>query len=84
MRVAGEPPGGIVHLAGSGACSWFSFASEIVELAGLACDVRPVPTTEMPRPATRPAYSVLGTERGGGLPRLPSWQDGLSEYWRHG
>ncbi len=74
------PPAGIVHLAGAGACSWFEFATEIVDAAGVACEVRPVPTTQMPRPATRPAYSVLGTERAEKLPRLPHWRAGLAEY----
>ena len=49
-------------------------------MAGLDCHVQPVPTSEMPRPATRPAYSVLGTERAAEVPRLASWQEGLAEY----
>jgi dTDP-4-dehydrorhamnose reductase len=69
---------GVLHVAGSGSCSWFEFATAIVAAAGLDCVVRPVPTTEMPRPATRPAYSVLGSERA--APRLPEWRHGLEEY----
>jgi dTDP-4-dehydrorhamnose reductase len=39
-----------------------------------------VPTTAaaFQRPAPRPAYSVLGTERG--APQLPPWQDGVAGY----
>lgn len=75
----GPPSPGIVHLAGAGSCSWFELATQIVELAGLDCRVRPVSTAEMPRPATRPAYSVLGTERDD-VPQLPPWLQGLEEY----
>jgi dTDP-4-dehydrorhamnose reductase len=41
--------------------------------------VQPATTDEFPRPATRPAYSVLGSERRD-APRLPPWQDGLAAY----
>jgi dTDP-4-dehydrorhamnose reductase len=36
----------------------------------------------MPRPATRPAYSVLRSERGGAVPSLPDWREGLAEYMK--
>jgi dTDP-4-dehydrorhamnose reductase len=75
---AGAP--GTLHVAGGGACSWYEFARRIVELTGLDCDVRPCTTAEMPRPAPRPAYSVLGTERGDEVPRLEPWEDGLEQY----
>jgi dTDP-4-dehydrorhamnose reductase len=65
---------GIHHRAGGGQCSWFEFAREIVAKAGLDCDVQPCTTEEFPRPAPRPAYSVLA----GG--ELPTWQDGLEAY----
>lgn len=77
---ATAPPAGIVHLTGSGSCSWYEFAREIVTAAGLECEVSPCSTAEMPRPAQRPAYSVLGTERAAEAPRLPGWRDGLDEY----
>jgi dTDP-4-dehydrorhamnose reductase len=75
-----SPPLGVVHVAAGEACSWYEFAREIVAGAGLRCEVRPCTTAEMPRPAARPAYSVLGSERGGEAPALPSWRDGLAEY----
>lgn len=73
-------PLGIVHVAGGGSCSWFEFAKEIVEQANLDCEVSPCATEEMPRPARRPAHSVLGTERGDEIPSLPPWRAGLEEY----
>lgn len=78
---SGEPPvRGIVHAAAAGACSWYEFARAIVEHADAACEVRPGTTEELGRPAPRPAYSVLGTERPGEAPRLPGWREGLTVY----
>jgi dTDP-4-dehydrorhamnose reductase len=68
---------GVHHMAGSGWCSWFEFAREIFERAGLACEVEPCTTADYPLPAVRPAWSVLGSERGH---RLPARQEGLDAY----
>jgi dTDP-4-dehydrorhamnose reductase len=76
----GGPPVGLVHVAADGECSWFEFATEIVASAGLRCEVKPVPTTAFPRPAPRPAYSVMRSERD--APTLPHWRRGLEEYMR--
>jgi dTDP-4-dehydrorhamnose reductase len=80
VDLATRQPVGTVHVAGAGSCSWFEFAREIVAAAGLSCEVRPCSTAEMPRPARRPAYSVLGTERQDEAPALPDWREGLAEY----
>jgi dTDP-4-dehydrorhamnose reductase len=69
---------GLLHVAGGGECSWFDFAGEIVAAARLETEVRPVPTSDMPRPATRPPYSVLRSARE--APQLPEWRRGLEEY----
>jgi dTDP-4-dehydrorhamnose reductase len=69
---------GLMHVAGGGSCSWFEFAREIVERAGVDSQVQPCSSDEFPRPAHRPAYSVLASERGS--PTLPAWQDGLDAY----
>jgi dTDP-4-dehydrorhamnose reductase len=74
LALANSEDYGIHHRAGAGHCSWFEFARAIVERAELDCRVEPCTTEEFPRPAPRPAYSVLG---GGDL---PSWQDGLDAY----
>ena len=68
---------GVHHMSAAGSCSWFQFAREIFARAGSDTVVEPCTTAEFPRPAPRPAYSVLGSERGH---RLPSWQDGLDAY----
>jgi dTDP-4-dehydrorhamnose reductase len=71
---------GVVHYADDDACSWFDFASAIAEGSGI--DVRPVGSAEFPRPAVRPAYSVLSTERYERLTGVSpeSWRAGLAEY----
>ncbi len=73
-----SPPVGIQHVAGGGVCSWYEFARETVAVSGVSCEVRACTTADMPRPATRPAYSVLRSERD--APVLPDWQRGLAEY----
>jgi dTDP-4-dehydrorhamnose reductase len=71
-----ERPGGVWHLAADGDCTWADFAEAIFEEAGMDCRVRRISTAEFPRPARRPAYSVLRSEREG-APKLPHWREGL-------
>jgi dTDP-4-dehydrorhamnose reductase len=75
-----HPPIGILHMAGGGQCSWYEFAREIVARSGEECAVKPGLTADLARPAPRPAFSVLGTERGSGTPALPDWRHGLAVY----
>ena len=49
----------MVHAANDGQCSWFELARTVAELAALDCRVQPCLTADMPRPAVRPAFSVL-------------------------
>jgi dTDP-4-dehydrorhamnose reductase len=77
LSLAGTDDHGVHHMAASGACSWFEFAREIFTRAGVDTRVEPCSTEEFPRPAPRPAYSVLGSERGN---RLPDWREGLDAY----
>jgi dTDP-4-dehydrorhamnose reductase len=71
---------GVVHVAGGGECSWYGFAGAIVAAAGADCDVLPGRTADLERPAPRPGYSVLRSERGADVPLLPDWQEGLSAF----
>jgi dTDP-4-dehydrorhamnose reductase len=72
---AGVQPG-VWHLAAAGDCTWAEFAEAIFEEAGLHTRVRRITTDELARPASRPAYSVLRSERVG-APQLPHWREGL-------
>jgi dTDP-4-dehydrorhamnose reductase len=80
LELAVTRPLGVVHVAGGGRCSWYEFAREIVSASGLACAVRPIRTEDLGLPAPRPAFSVLGSEREGEVPKLPDWRQGLSDY----
>ena len=80
LATAPDRPVGVTHAAAAGRCSWFHFAREIVAAAGIDCDVKPCTTAEFPRPAPRPAFSVLASERGDEVPRLPAWEQGLTEF----
>jgi dTDP-4-dehydrorhamnose reductase len=73
---------GVVHAVNAGVTTWHGFACEIVRRLGADVEVLPVTTAEFPRPARRPAYSVLDTTRLVelvGTP-LPPWQEGLAHY----
>lgn len=76
---------GIYHFTDetNGGISWHDFAKEIVRLSGLNTKVVPITTAEFPRPAKRPAYSVLDTmlfsEVTGYSPK--DWKDSLKMYF---
>ena len=70
---------GLVHLTGAGSVSWNGFAEEIFRQAEVGCEVEPASSEQMARPAPRPAYSVLESEREDVLP-MPPWEDGLAGY----
>jgi dTDP-4-dehydrorhamnose reductase len=76
VRELVELPRGIWHLAARGECTWFEFTSAIFEEAQIECRVRATTTEELGRPAPRPAYSVLRSERPD-APELPHWREGL-------
>jgi len=72
---------GIVHVTNSGDCTWYDFATEIVRLSRMNTTVRPVTTAEFPRPAKRPAYSVLSPDSLHAYNlHMPHWQDALRRY----
>jgi len=70
-----DRPHGTWHLAAQGECTWAEFAHAIFEEAGIDCRVREISTKELDRPAPRPAYSVLRSDKG--APELPHWREGL-------
>jgi dTDP-4-dehydrorhamnose reductase len=70
---------GIHHMAAAGACSWYDFAREIFDQAKVECLVLSATTDMLGRPAPRPAYSALASQREHAI-ELPPWRDGLSAY----
>jgi dTDP-4-dehydrorhamnose reductase len=73
---------GIYHSTSEGQCSWFDFASAIIKAYTIPVTVLPCTTKEFPRPAPRPAYSVLENQtlKQLGLNIMPQWEAGLREY----
>jgi dTDP-4-dehydrorhamnose reductase len=79
---ASDQPGGVWHCTSTGEASWYVFARAIFAELGLdPARVQPTTTDKFPRPAPRPAYSVLGGRkwRRAGLPQMPHWRDALHE-----
>jgi dTDP-4-dehydrorhamnose reductase len=72
---------GVFHAAVEGSCSWNELAVEAFHVAGAECRVLPTTSDRFPRPARRPAFSVLATERDPGL-RLPPWTEGVGAHVR--
>jgi dTDP-4-dehydrorhamnose reductase len=70
---------GVHHMAGGGRCSWYDFAVEIFSQAGLDTRVLSMTSDMLDRPAPRPAYSVLVSEREHPV-LLPDWREGLADY----
>jgi dTDP-4-dehydrorhamnose reductase len=73
---------GVFHVTNGGATTWFGFARAILEAVGADPErVHAISTAELdpPRPAPRPANSVLDNMalRLSRLPPLPDWEDGL-------
>ena len=69
-------PRGVWHLTAQGDCTWADLAEAVFSEAGIDCRVRRISTEELGRPAPRPAYAVLRSERAG-APVLPHWREGL-------
>jgi dTDP-4-dehydrorhamnose reductase len=83
VALAQGPATGVFHAAAAGRCSWFDLAREALAAAGSPCRVVPTTTAEFPRPAPRPAFSVLASERGADAVALPDWRSGLAAHLAH-
>jgi dTDP-4-dehydrorhamnose reductase len=79
VAIAERGATGVMHVAGSGQCSWFELAVATFAEAGIDCRVRPQRTADLGRPAPRPAFSVLTSTRDD-VPVLPHWRDGLRAH----
>ena len=68
-------PYGTYHVCGSGSTTWYGFAKEIYAQAGLEVNLKPCTTDKFPRPAKRPAYSVMDNDK-----ICRNWQAALKDY----
>jgi dTDP-4-dehydrorhamnose reductase len=74
---------GTYHVTNSGSCSWYELALRSVEWAGVAgAGVKPVKTDQFPRPAPRPACSILSNALmlREGFPPMRPWQEAAQDY----
>ena len=74
---------GVFHVTGGGEpTSWYDVAREIVTQTGAGTEVVPVTSERFPRPARRPAYSVLDCSKAEGLlgETMPEWRGVLGRY----
>ncbi len=76
---------GVYHCTGKGECSWYEFAKEIMECAGIEAIVSPCTTEEFPRPAKRPAYSSLENMmlKATVGDNMRHWKDALKAYFEN-
>jgi dTDP-4-dehydrorhamnose reductase len=84
IELAATGARGIYHATSAGQTTWFELARQIFELLGTDPErVQPTTSEAYPRPAPRPAWSVLGHDRYGGLPVQPigDWQQALGRAW---
>ncbi|OGS35477.1 MAG: dTDP-4-dehydrorhamnose reductase [Elusimicrobia bacterium RIFOXYC2_FULL_34_12] len=73
---------GIYHITNSESCSWYDFAKQIIKVSKKKCEILPVNSEKIKRPAIRPKNSVLNNfiwELNGFEP-LRNWKESLSEY----
>lgn len=78
---------GIYHGTATGQASWFEFAQLVFELGGLdPANVKPTDAASFVRPASRPAYSVLGHAAWSeaGIPLMRDWREALREAFDTG
>ncbi|MHB8068983.1 MAG: dTDP-4-dehydrorhamnose reductase [Desulfobaccales bacterium] len=83
LALAATEAFGTYHATCQGEATWYEFARLILERAGLEAQVRPCKTEEFPRPARRPANSVLENRllQLEGLDLMPSWQEAFHRFW---
>jgi dTDP-4-dehydrorhamnose reductase len=79
IRIAGSEAYGTWHVAAGGACSWHAFAEAIFADAGVDVRVARGRTEDLGRPAPRPAWSILRSERPDAV-ALPDWREGLRRH----
>jgi dTDP-4-dehydrorhamnose reductase len=70
---------GMYHYSNQGVISWYDFAVAIKEISNSNCKINPIPTSQYPTPAKRPAYSVMDTSKISQTFNIaiPFWKDSL-------
>jgi dTDP-4-dehydrorhamnose reductase len=74
---------GTYHATCQGDTTWYGFAQLILQTAGIEVGITPCTTREFPRPAPRPANSVLDNRllQVTGLDLMPSWEAAFQQFW---
>ena len=82
LRLMAAGQYGTYHCSNSGDCTWYDLAAYAVERAGLPLAPERTDTASFPRPAKRPAYSVLGNARFEQVTgwRMPPWRDAVDRH----
>jgi dTDP-4-dehydrorhamnose reductase len=76
-----DAPPGVYHVVNSGSATWFEFAKQIIEEAGVQARVVPLTSEQFPTVAPRPPYSVLDNHKVSQIVgQLPHWKDALRRY----
>lgn len=71
-------PTGVYHASNRGETTWYGLAKAALQLAGVEAEITPVSTSEFPRPAARPAYSVLDCSKTEAVVgEIAAWQEAL-------
>ncbi|PIU52479.1 MAG: dTDP-4-dehydrorhamnose reductase [Deltaproteobacteria bacterium CG07_land_8_20_14_0_80_60_11] len=83
LALAATEAFGTYHATCQGETTWYEFARLILKTAGITVRVTPCTTAEFPRPAPRPANSVLENRllRVAGLDLMPAWQAAYRQFW---
>jgi dTDP-4-dehydrorhamnose reductase len=80
LAMVEEGARGTFHVTDGGECTWYEFATEIAAAVNPACRVEPCTSAEFPRPAPRPAYSVLDLSKTESrVGPMPPWQSSLED-----
>lgn len=71
----------IYHFTDEGVCSWYDFATAVMELSGYSCKINSIPSNQYPTPAKRPFYSVMSKSKiksEFGI-KIPHWRESLKK-----
>lgn len=84
LRLLARNARGVQHATDGGDCTWFDMATRIASRVNPDCRVTPCTTAEFPRPAKRPAYSVLDISKTEALiGPMPPWTENLDAVLEH-